>query len=327
MLDHIGRHIDYLRISVTDKCNLRCIYCMPEEGIPSKDHHDILRFEEILQIVRVGVALGVQKVRLTGGEPLVRKGLVDFVGELAAIPGLRQIALTTNGTLLAPVADQLRRNGLGRVNISLDTLRDSLYQRVTRRGNIQAVWAGVEAALEAGLQPVKLNVVAIRGVNDDEILEFAELTIRRPLHVRFIELMPIGESDSWWSQGYISAFDLKTTIERGISPLAPVEEEMGFGPAVNFALPSAQGTIGFISAISNHFCNRCNRVRLTADGKLRPCLQDSGEIDLRPGLASEDPERNLAELWIQALQLKPVQHRMAGSSWGNQCRLMSDIGG
>lgn len=325
MEDRYGRRIDYLRISVTDKCNLRCFYCMPEEGIPSKHHLEILRFEEILRFVRVAAGLGVRKVRITGGEPLARRGIVDFVAELAAIPGISEVAMTTNGTLLKECARSLKQAGLHRVNISLDTLDRDKFHRITRRGRLEDVWAGIEAALESGLTPVKLNTVLMRGVNGDEVLEFARMTVRRPLHVRFIELMPIGESDASWADSFLPVSRVREAIEREMH-LVPVAGKMGNGPAEYYQAPGAQGTIGFISAISNHFCSACNRLRLTADGRLRPCLQDRLEVDVRDALRQGEEDEPIRQAIVRALCFKPGRHHMT-DGWQGQERMMSDIGG
>ena len=281
MKDKHGRTIDYLRISLTDRCNFRCIYCMPEEGVESLRHEDVLRIEEIERVVRVAAGMGVRSVRLTGGEPLVRKGVVDLVRAVAATPGIRNVSMTTNGVLLPQMADELKRAGLSRVNISLDTLDPAQFRQITRRGELSQTLAGMEAALAAGFNPVKVNAVVVRRLEQD-VLAFAKLSIDRPLHVRFIEYMPVGESAGldgcgWGPEDVVPSEELLGIVnerarEQGLPELVPAGDDrpIGWGPARYFEFPGAQGTVGFISPLSRHFCGECNRVRLTADGKLRP---------------------------------------------------------
>ncbi|MCG0278566.1 MAG: GTP 3',8-cyclase MoaA [Thermanaeromonas sp.] len=323
MEDAFGRRITYLRISVTDRCNLRCRYCMPEEGVRLKSHEDILRLEEIVRLVQAAVQVGIKKIRLTGGEPLIRKNLVSLVRQLSSLPGVEEICLTTNGQLLERLALPLKEAGLKRVNISLDTLQPDRYSFITRGGSIEAVWRGIRAALEADLVPVKLNVVVMRGFNEDEILDFASLTLREPLHVRFIELMPIGAADGA-DFGYIS---LQEVWERLASKfkLERVQDLPGNGPARSFRVAGGVGSLGFIGAISEHFCNRCNRLRLTADGKLRPCLYWQVEVDVKTPLRAGASIVELAGLFRQAIRLKPRGHRLE-AGWSQE-RLMCQIGG
>lgn len=325
LLDGLGRKIEYLRISVTDKCNLRCIYCMPEHGICSKPQNEILRFEEVLRFVKCAAELGISKIRVTGGEPLIRRGIVDFIGHLTKVPGIEEVSMTTNGTLLKDLVWQLKENGLARVNISLDTLNAEKFKHVTRWGKLENVWSGIEAALEAELVPVKINTVLMRGFNDDEIMDFVNLTLRKPLHVRFIELMPIGESDNWWQDAFLPARHVLGLIQKHYD-LRVSAGLAGYGPAFCYQLPGSQGSIGFITAISEHFCSKCNRMRLTADGKLRPCLQDSFEVDVKPMLRGEQAGDKLKELILQAVNMKPIRHYLV-EGWKGQERLMSDIGG
>ncbi|OIQ60007.1 cyclic pyranopterin monophosphate synthase [Moorella thermoacetica] len=323
MQDTFHRQINYLRIAITDRCNLRCRYCMPATGVPLKGHQDILRLEEIVTLARVAAGLGITRIRLTGGEPLVRKNVVTLVRELAAIPGLEEISLTTNGIFLGTMAFSLKEAGLKRVNISLDTLKKDRYRYITRCGNITSVWQGILAALAAGLTPVKLNVVITRGFNDDEILDFARLAREEPLHIRFIELMPIGTAAASGA-GYVPAEEIMGRISR-IYPLEPLPDLATSGPAVNFRLDGGRGSVGFITAMSNHFCSRCNRLRLTADGKLRPCLYWDGEIDIKGPLRAGAPEAELAAIFTRAVSLKPAEHCMK-NGW-RQSRAMSQIGG
>lgn len=334
MKDQYGRGIEYLRISLTDRCNLRCIYCMPEEGVPFRDHESILRVEEIADFTRRAAEAGIKRVRLTGGEPLVRKGVVDLIRDISSIDGIEDISLTTNGTLLPKMAGDLREAGLTRVNISLDTLDPVQFTYITRLGKIEDAFAGIDAALEHGFDPVKINAVAVRSL-DQDFYGFAKLSMDRPLHVRFIEYMPVGESAGgtgagWTEDDIIPASEIIARINEGaaaegIGPLEPVEDEdspSGAGPAIYYRLPGAQGTVGFISAMSNHFCASCNRLRLTADGKIRPCLFSDDEIDVMAAIRAEDDEA--IDLAIeQAIGIKPDEHHEKRGT----ARKMSQIGG
>lgn len=323
MQDRFKRQVNYLRIAITDRCNLRCRYCMPAAGVPLKSHQDILRLEEIVTLARVAANKGIDRIRLTGGEPLVRKNVVTLVKQLAAIATIKELTLTTNGTLLGGLAKPLKAAGLSRVNISLDTLNKERYLYITRKGNLNSVWEGIKAALNAGLTPVKLNVVITRGFNEDEILDFARLADEHPLHIRFIELMPIGTALTTASQ-YVSMAETKHQIMQVFS-LEPLTDIVTNGPAVNFKIVGGKGSIGFISAMSNHFCYRCNRLRLTADGRLRPCLYWDGELDLKGPLRSGVSEAELAAIFARAIKLKPLRHHLE-EGW-HQPRAMSQIGG
>ncbi len=327
MRDMFARSIDYLRIAVTDRCNLRCVYCMPQEGVPFRPHADILRYEEIERIVRVAAGLGIRRVRLTGGEPLVRLGLVDLVRNLASLPGIEEVSMTTNGTLLAQYADALAAAGLKRVNVSLDSLDPERFQTITRRGNLATVLAGIEAALQAGLTPVKVNMVVMRGQNDDELVAMARQTLTRPWHVRFIEWMPVGVAArrEGWTGHVVTAAEMRARIEAVLGPLEPVQVT-GAGPARTFRLDGATGTIGFISAVSEHFCATCNRLRLTADGKLRFCLLREGELDLRGVLRAGCSDAQLADLIAAAVLAKPKGHQLA-EGVAVEDRAMAQIGG
>jgi len=324
MRDNYKRVINYLRISVTDRCNLRCRYCMPEEGVELKPPNDILSLEEIVQIVKVASKLGVSRVRLTGGEPLVRKNLPYLVEGIKSIKKIEEVSLTTNGILLARYAEELKRKGLDRVNISLDSLKADRYAHITRGGDIERVWQGILKALEVGLEPVKINVVLKRDFNLDEVVDFALLTKKYPLHIRFIELMPLGNSRE---DDFISADEVYALI----SSQFPLERAVipGNGPANYFAFASGDtlGSIGFIAAMTHNFCERCNRMRLTADGKLRPCLENELEVDLKPFLRGEEKETSLEEAFLKALELKPQKHHMDTAGHGINTRSMSQIGG
>ena len=339
-LDSFNRPISYLRVSVTDRCNLRCVYCMPPEGVPWRPHDDILRYEEIETVVRAAASLGISKVRLTGGEPLVRLGMVDLVAMLASIPGLDDLAMTTNGILLARYAEELKAAGLRRVNVSLDTLRPERFRRITRLGELSDALEGIAAAKEAGLVPVKVNTVVIRGLNDDEVVDFARLTTPTPTlprrdggggwgvgwHVRFIEVMPLGDNAGWAGNGYVPMNEVQEKIERELGELIPAKLGDGSGPARYYRLPGAQGTVGFIAPISQHFCYQCNRLRLTADGKLRPCLLSDDEIDLRTPLRQGATIEDIKRLVVEAVRAKPERHHLSEQVIP-QGRVMSEIGG
>ncbi|MFP3896307.1 MAG: GTP 3',8-cyclase MoaA [Anaerolineales bacterium] len=307
--DNYGRTIDYLRISVTDRCNLRCVYCMPEDGVPSLPHEEILRYEEIVRLTRIAADLGIRAVRLTGGEPLVRKDIIDLVGMLSEIEGIDSVNMTTNGTLLAPMAQELARAGLERVNISLDSLRPDRYAAITRRDDFDAALAGIKAAQEAGLIPVKINMVVMGGVNDDEVVDFARRSRSHGWHVRFIECMPLGEQAGNAWRDYISTDETRRTIEATLGPLTSADVESK-GPSRTWRLPNAEGTIGFISAISHNFCDRCNRLRLTANGRLLPCLLSDVEFDLRAPLRHGADDKALRDIFLQAVAAKPKGHRL-----------------
>lgn len=326
MKDNYLREINYLRISVTDRCNLRCCYCMPEEGVRSMPHGEILRLEEIEEIVRAASLVGIKKVRLTGGEPLLRRGLEDLIRRISKIPGIDDITLTTNGLLLPARAQALKEAGLKRVNISLDTLREDRYREITRVGNLSEAWEGIQSALAAGLHPVKLNNVVIRGINDDEVVTMARLTVNRPLHLRFIELMPIGVSNAWAVDRFVPAAEIADVINKKLGRLLPVKKPKGDGPAKYYRLKGAEGTVGFITSMSDHFCEKCNRLRLTSSGGLRPCLYDSREIDLKTPLRRGATLREIADLLLDAVASKPDRHHMQ-EGWRDKQRCMSQIGG
>ena len=326
MIDPFGRSLNYLRMSVTDRCNLRCQYCMPEEGIASVGHGSILSYEELLRVARVASRLGIRKIRVTGGDPLVRKGIVNFLGQLASLPEKPEITLTTNGLRLAEFAVDLKAAGVNRVNVSLDTLRTDRFERITRRAGLDQVLAGLEAAESAGLGPLKLNMVPMAGINSDEIADFARLTLDRPWDVRFIELMPVS---SRLEVGEKQRVPLKTILAE-LRKLGELETELPtgpHGPAQLFRLPGAQGCLGVIPAVSSHFCNECNRLRVTADGRIRPCLFSDQEIDLRSVLRDSADDQPLEELFRQAASGKPNGHNLKSCGCGPGDRLMQQIGG
>lgn len=322
--DSFQRPINYLRISVTDRCNLRCTYCMPMGGVSELKHDDILRYEEIATIIRAAAEMGVDKVRLTGGEPLVRAGLTDLVAMLAEVEPIDDISLTTNGTMLAHYADELKQAGLNRVNISLDTLKPDRFLSITRSdAELKDVLKGIEAARGVGLEPVKLNMVVIPGINDDEVLDFAEKTLNEDWHVRFIELMPVNGENK--EPQFVAASAMRKTIDK-LGKLEPCLPSAGNGPAKYFRLPNAKGTIGFITPVSEHFCFNCNRLRLTADGKLRPCLLSDYEVDLKTPLRDGVGIEGLKKLIEEAVANKPRQHRIAEGDLPQQ-RPFSQVGG
>ncbi|MFO0752445.1 MAG: GTP 3',8-cyclase MoaA [Thermodesulfovibrionales bacterium] len=323
--DKYERVIDYLRISITDRCNLRCIYCMPSEGVKLIRHKDILRYEEIIRIVRVAADLGVRKVRLTGGEPLTRKDLPHLVEAVSTIEGIDDVSLTTNGLLLEKLARPLAAAGLKRVNVSLDSLRPERYREITRGGDIRDVLAGIEEAEKAGLLPVKLNMVPIRGFNDDEIEDFARMTLQKAYDVRFIEFMPIGAREIWSHEKYISTEEIRQRVE-AIAPLLALKLRKA-GPARYFRFGDAPGVIGFISPITHHFCGSCNRLRITSDGKLRPCLFSETEIDLKPALRGDSPDSEVGKLLRLAVEVKPEGHSIKHETSFTHLKRMSKIGG
>ncbi|MBW7475232.1 GTP 3',8-cyclase MoaA [Paenibacillus oenotherae] len=330
LVDSYGRVHDYLRIAVTDRCNLRCVYCMPAEGMTFEPDHRILSYEEIAEIVETAAALGIRKLRITGGEPLVRKGLDTLIAMLAAIPGIEDIALTTNGIFLAPFADRLRAAGLTRVNISLDSLRADRFAMITRGGDVSKVLAGLRASQLAGFSPIKLNVVLMKGINDDEVEDFLRMTIEEPIQIRFIEYMPIGHEDNSWRAGYMPLDYVLETCRRLGLDCEPAKEVYGNGPAQSYRIAGAAGTFGLIHPVSDHFCGSCNRLRLTADGSIKPCLYWSDEYNMRGHLGNPSA---LAAIFQRALGSKPETHEMARALAGGQrsqaptARRMSQIGG
>jgi cyclic pyranopterin phosphate synthase len=319
MKDSFGREINYMRISVTDRCNMRCKYCMPAEGVRDLGHDNILSFDEIARVVEAAVALGVTKYRLTGGEPLVRKDVVRLVERLAGIEGVKELVMTTNGTLLAQHAKALKQAGLQRINISVDSLDPHKYEEITRGGSLEAAFAGVDAALKYGLTPLKLNVVVIKDFNDDEVLNFVQLAISHPIHVRFIELMPVGRVAGDNGCRHLSA----AAIKEKLPDLIPLNRREGVAELYQY--PGARGSVGFISPMSDLFCGGCNKIRLTADGKLKPCLHTDEEIDLRSILRTGDADR-LAEAIRGAILRKGQRHLLNDGAQPVE-RGMSQIGG
>lgn len=318
--DMFGRRVDYLRLSITDRCNLRCVYCMPPEGVPLKPAGEILTYGEFLRCVRAAVSLGIRKVRVTGGEPLVRRGVVGFIRRLARIPGVEDLGMTTNGIGLSEAAEPLRQAGLGRINISLDTIRSERYAEITRRDRLPDVLSGIDAALRAGLRPVKINVVLLHGLHPGEVDDFLAMAREKPLEIRFIERMPMGCLPT---EGYVSADRIRDRIlslpgcrrvESGVSSVA-----------VTYEVPGFAGTLGIISPITRKFCSDCNRLRISADGRLRNCLFSRETIDLRPALRGGGGEAEVAGLFLRAVATKPDGHDLCAG--GSSPEPMSRIGG
>jgi cyclic pyranopterin phosphate synthase len=324
LADSFQRPINYLRISVTDRCNLRCVYCMPPEGITQMSHNDILTYEEIFTLVKAAAELGIDRVRLTGGEPLVRSGLPDLVRMIASIKTIKDISLTTNGILLAKYATELKKAGLMRVNISLDTLKPERFRQITRCGELEYTLKGIEAADKVGLTPVKINMVVMAGVNDDELIEFARKTIEDGWHVRFIEYMPVnGETSK--AIDLVSVKEMKKRLDF-LGKMEPFKLDKGNGPAKYFRFPNAKGTVGFITPVTEHFCYQCNRLRLTADGKLRLCLLREDEIDLREPLRRGASVEELKDIITKATAAKPKGHQLAEGNV-HKGRPFSQVGG
>lgn len=315
MIDGEGRRIEYLRLSVTDRCNCRCAYCMPESGVPMLGHADILSFEELAAVARAAAELGVRKVRLTGGEPLARRGVVDLVRMVAAVPGVDEVAMTTNATLLAPVAGALREAGLSRLNVSLDTLRPDRYAKIARCGRLEDALAGLAAAREAGFSRTKVNCVLMGGVNDDEVADLAGLARNEAVDVRFIELMPIGPAAGWPRASFVAA-------EAVLDALPGLELLGRDGVAELYRMPGWAGRVGLIRPMSHKFCDGCSRIRVTADGKLKPCLHSAAEIDLR-GLGHE----GLLAALRAGIAAKPKYHLMDEGRASDSARDMNEIGG
>ncbi|MCH2460341.1 MAG: GTP 3',8-cyclase MoaA [Gemmatimonadetes bacterium] len=311
MIDQFGRSVEYLRVSITDKCNLRCVYCMPLEGLPWLQRDELLSYEEIEQIVRVMAPMGLERLRITGGEPLVRRDVPELVRLLAAVPGIRDLSLSTNAVLLAEQADALKAAGISRLNVSLDSLREDRVDRIARRpGSYPRIMEGLAAAEEVGFSPIKINVVLIKGENDDEIQDFAEITRKHPWHVRFIEMMPTGANLDLSAQQFISCTEVLHRV-REIDKLEPVPGPFGNGPAEYYQFPGAPGTIGVITPMSHNYCDRCNRMRLTADGQLRPCLFGDLQTNLRDPLrAGEDLALHIRD----TLEVKPERHYLIQGS-------------
>ncbi len=309
LVDPFNRTIEYLRISVTDRCNLHCLYCVPQGDIPKLKHEEILRYEEILRIVRVGIALGIKKVRVTGGEPLVRKGIIHFLNALSSLEGLKDLAITTNGVLLKHNLAEIRDAGINRLNISLDTLRNDRFKFISGVDKLDDVLEAIQLAEKLGFSPIKLNMVVMKNVNEDEIEAFARLSLDKPYHIRFIEYMPMGSRPGHVNPGHIPTKQIKEMVQK-ISPLERILRQRHDGPAERYRLKGARGEIGFISPMTNHFCNSCNRLRLTAEGHIRPCLLSDRELDVKTALRNGANDEDLAELLRKATSFKPKAHSL-----------------
>lgn len=326
LADQFDRPITYLRISVTDKCNLRCVYCMPEQGLAWLPKSEILTYEEIAQLVRAAASVGVRSIRLSGGEPLIRKNLWHLVEEIACTPGIDDIALSTNGLLLEDQLDDLLRAGLRRINVSLDTLQEQRFVEMARRPGLDRVLSSIDAAIARGLGPVKINCVVMRGRNDDEIAAFAQWTKERAVYVRFIELMPVQENLDVQRDAYVSADEILERV-RSAGDLEAVPGPGGNGPARYFAFSGAPGAVGVISPLSHDYCERCNRVRLSADGRLRLCLFGDQAIDLRTPLRSGAGQAEIAGILRSAMLIKPERHHLKLGQAASRMRAFSEIGG
>lgn len=329
MIDQWGRKINYMRISVTDRCNFRCIYCMPMEGVELRPRDQYLNFDEILRVVEAGLSLGIDRIRITGGEPLVRKDLPQLIHRMKQM-GIQDLSLSTNGLLFAPMAEELKAAGLDRLNISLDTLRADRFQRIARLyDDPRPVMDAVDAALRLGMEPVKLNMVVMRNWNDDEIIDMARLTLDRPIHVRYIEVMPFSEAHEWSWDTLVPAAEIRQRLLDEWEEMAPLRDGVkGNGPAKYWQIPGAKGTIGLISAVTECFCGDCNRIRLSADGKINPCLGHVHEVDLKPVL--RNPAHTMAELCAvlaDAILKKPREHNFDDPDSDYSLRVMHGIGG
>jgi len=306
LIDRYKRHLNYLRVSITDRCNLRCLYCTPTATSCKLAHKEILRYEEILRIIRIGIRLGITKIRITGGEPLARKGCCAFLETLGSLPGLTDISLTTNGVLLPQYIDRIAAAGIKRLNISLDTLDRKKYSEITGVDAFNQSWQGLEAAYQKGINPVKINVVVLNGINDDELADLAALSFKYPFHIRFIEYMPISRTRLCDTEPLLYP-EIRSRVEK-LGQLYPVARQAQDGPARRYKFKGAIGEIGFISAVSQHFCNTCNRLRLTADGRIRSCLLADIHEDIKTPLRSGLLDTDLAGVFFKAVARKPFQH-------------------
>lgn len=322
--DSYNRRVNYLRLSVTDRCNLRCFYCMPAEGVQNAGHAAVLSYEELQMIAECAVQLGIEKIRVTGGEPLVRAGIVGFLGRLAALPGLRHLALTTNGLLLKRLAADLYQAGVQRLNVSLDSLVPQTFSQITRGGDLRTVLDGLDAAVTAGFYPPKINVVIMRGVNDAEILDFAELTRSRGSSVRFIEYMPVVK-DADWQKYCLSGEEVLERIRQRYT-LEAVDKGAYAGPSQDYRIPGATGSIGIITAVSGHFCSDCNRIRVTAKGEAKGCLFSNERVNLLPFLRPPSQEK-LCKALCQIVQSKPEGHAIRCGHYNHDNFSMAQVGG
>lgn len=323
--DAYNRRIDYLRVSLTDRCNMRCVYCMPEEGLQFLPRPELLTGDELLRVIAAAAAAGFRKLRLTGGEPMLRPDIVELVGAMKATPGIEEIAMTTNALRLRKLAQPLREAGLDRVNISIDSLNRAKFHQMTRGGSLEEVWAGIEAAHTVGLHPIKLNSVIVRGMNDDEVVELAALTTRYPWELRFIEVMPMTGVAGLAQEGVVSSAELIAQIEAAFGPLTPLGHACS-DPARSYIIPGALGKLGFISSVTDPFCATCNRMRLSADGRLHLCLLRDNEVDLRTALRGGASQAELEQIIRHAVAIKPWGHGLPEGVLPT-LRGMSELGG
>ncbi|HLO04015.1 MAG TPA: GTP 3',8-cyclase MoaA [Symbiobacteriaceae bacterium] len=329
MIDQWGRKVNYMRISVTDRCNLRCVYCMPLQGVQLRPRDEYLSWDEILRVVEAGLTLGIDRIRITGGEPLVRQGITEFISKLKPM-GVQEVSLSTNGLLFPQMAGELKQAGLDRINLSLDTLQPDRFAKIARLASDPGpILASIEAALALDMEPVKLNMVVIRGWNDDEIVEMAKLSIDRPVHVRYIEVMPFSEAYDFTWENLVPAAEMRGRLIEAFDDLEPVRGGVkGNGPAKYWRIPGAQGTVGFISAVTECFCGDCNRIRLSADGKINPCLGHVHEVDLKPALRRPGaPLADLIPIMQDAILKKPREHNFDDPTSDFSQRVMHGIGG
>jgi GTP 3',8-cyclase len=326
LIDSYKRKLNYLRISITDRCNLSCLYCSPRDQLPKLSHEDILSYEEILRLVEIAVQLGISKVRITGGEPLIRKGVYQFIRALHHVDGIQDVALTTNGVLLKDHVDALMDAGLNRINISLDTLKPDRFKEITGLDAFDRVWQGILEAYRGGLSPIKINTVALRHFNADELEDIARLSFAYPFHFRFIEYMPIGTPEAGMTSSLYTP-EIKQRLTDQIGELIPVEHRVSDGPAERFRFEGAVGEVGFISAMSHHFCRTCNRLRLTASGQLRSCLLSDHQQDLKTLLRSGASDDALSAVFFNAARMKGAQHGLACDTPERVSGQMSSIGG
>jgi len=327
LVDRLGRVHTNLRVSVTDRCNIRCFYCMPAEHVEFKPRHEILTFEEIAQFVRVAARLGVNKLRLTGGEPLVRSEIDQLVAQLVAVPGIREVALTTNGVLLAEQAVALKQAGLHRLNISLDALDREKFQQITRRDELHRVLEGIRAARAAGFDRTKLNAVAIRGISESELVPLAQFARQNDLEIRFIEYMPLDADGNWNNDEVLPGEEIRARVEDAIAPLEPLPVVDPSQPATDYRFVDGKGTIGFINPVTQSFCHLCNRLRLTADGKIRNCLFSIREWDARELMRRQGRDEELADLIREAVLAKQAAHGINTDEFVKPERAMYQIGG
>ena len=327
LIDKHNRHLNYLRISITDRCNLRCLYCTPHDGLAKLKHEEILTYEEILRLATIAVNLGVNKIRLTGGEPLIRKGVLQLLPSLVSLPGLKDISMTTNGIYLKENLEKIKSAGIKRINISLDTLRRERYRKITGYDGFEQVWEGIQLARQLGFNPIKINMVVMQGINDDEIVDFARLSLNHPYHIRFIEYMPSGFADQGTHLHHVPNSAVKEQIITSLGKLVKVLNTEIDGPTDRFRLEGAPGEIGFISPLTHHFCQVCNRLRLTASGHLRPCLLSDQEVDLKTLMRAGASDNDLEQIFLETAKNKPRAHRLVSEHCGSLSGQMSAIGG